>query len=80
MLFTYGSFGAPPSKSFKAGETWEEHRFKLEDFAGSDGTSLMGLFIGAGADAGPFELLIDDVRFELAGEGSLSADLTLART
>ena len=52
-------------KHFVAGKEWETHRFELKDFDGCDGSGLMGIFFGGGPATGPFELLIDDVRFEL---------------
>jgi hypothetical protein len=36
----------------------------LKDFDGCDGNGLTGLFFGGGAEAGPFELRIDGVRFD----------------
>ena len=42
----------------------EPHRFELKEFDGCDGSGLMGVFFGGGPATGPFELLIDEVRFE----------------
>jgi hypothetical protein len=64
MIFSSASGGAPARRSFQAGATWEEHRFQLADFDGADGSGLMGVFFGGGDEPRPFELLIDDVRFE----------------
>jgi imidazolonepropionase-like amidohydrolase len=64
MLFSSAAGRAPARRSFKAGGEWEEYRFKFAEFDGADGSGLMGVFFGAGDQAGPFELLIDDVRFE----------------
>ncbi|MBW3542037.1 MAG: hypothetical protein KY476_17345 [Planctomycetes bacterium] len=47
-----------------AGPEWKQHRYELKAFDGADGRGVTGLFFGSGAEAGPFELLIDDVRFE----------------
>jgi hypothetical protein len=64
MLFSEAKGFMPATQSFVAGPEWKQHRFALKDFDGSDGTGVIGIFFGGGADAGPFELRIDDVRFE----------------
>ncbi len=64
MTFSMSGGFARAEKSFVAGKEWQRHRFDLKDFDGCDGTGLMGLFFGGGPESGPFELLIDDVRFE----------------
>jgi imidazolonepropionase-like amidohydrolase len=64
MLFSSASGRAPARRSFTVGGEWEEYRFKLAEFDGADGSGLMGVFFGGGDVTGPFELLIDDVRFE----------------
>ena len=64
VLFSAASGGAPARRNFPAGADWSEHRFPLKDFDGADGTGLMGVFVGGGDAVGPFELLIDDVRFD----------------
>ena len=35
-----------------------------QDFNGTDGHDLMGVYVGAGGTTGTFELQIDDVRFD----------------
>jgi imidazolonepropionase-like amidohydrolase len=64
MTFSMSGGFSRAEKSFVAGKEWQKHRFELKDFGGSDGTALMGVFFGGGPATGPFELLIDDVRFE----------------
>jgi imidazolonepropionase-like amidohydrolase len=64
MLFFQANGFAPSAKTFEAGAEWKKHRFELKDFDGCDGSGLMGVFFGGGANVGPFELQIDDVRIE----------------
>jgi imidazolonepropionase-like amidohydrolase len=64
MLFTQSGGFAPATREFVAGEDWSKHRFALKDFNGSDGSGLMGVFLGGGSRTGPFRLQVDDVRFE----------------
>jgi imidazolonepropionase-like amidohydrolase len=64
MLFARSKGFAPAILTFAAGPDWQEHRFALKDFERADASGITGLFFGSGLDAGPFELLIDDVRFE----------------
>ena len=63
MLFS-GSFAAPRPARPSRPAHWEDHRIPLADFDGADGSGLMGVFFGGSDEAGPFELYIDDVRFE----------------
>jgi imidazolonepropionase-like amidohydrolase len=64
MTFSISGGFSRAEKQFAAGKEWQEHRFALKDFDGCDGSGLMGLFFGGSPEVGPFELLIDDVRFE----------------
>ncbi len=64
MTFSMSGGFARSEKTFVAGNQWQKHRFELKDFDGCDGSALMGVFLGAGPDVGPFELRIDEVRFE----------------
>jgi imidazolonepropionase-like amidohydrolase len=64
MTFSMSGAFSRAEKSFVAGKEWQKHRFELKDFAGCDGSGLMGVFFGGGPATGPFELLIDDVRFD----------------
>ena len=64
MTFSMSGGFSRAEKSFVAGKEWRKHRFELKDFDGCDGTGLMGLFVGGGPEIGPFELRIDDVRFD----------------
>lgn len=63
VLFTKSGGFQAKSKSFVAGKKWKQFRIPLKDL-GTDGNDVTGVFIGAGDDAGPFKLRIDDVRFE----------------
>lgn len=64
MLFWISRGFTRAEKTFVAGKDWQTHRFALRDFDGCDGRTLMAVVFCGGPDAGPFELLIDDVRFE----------------
>jgi hypothetical protein len=64
MIFSQAGGFSRSEKTFTADDRWEKHRFELKEFDGCDGSGLMGVFFGGGAEPGPFELLIDDVRFE----------------
>jgi imidazolonepropionase-like amidohydrolase len=64
MLFYQAKGFVPSLKSFTAGADWKKYHFDLKDFDGFDGSGLMGFFFGGGAQAGPFEFQIDQVRFE----------------
>jgi hypothetical protein len=64
MTFSMSGGFSRAEKSFVAGKEWQKHRFELKDFNGCDGTGFMGLFFGGGPETGPFELWIDDVRFD----------------
>ncbi len=64
MTFSMSGGFSRAEKHFVAGKGWEPHRFELKDFDGCDGSGLMGVFFGGGPATGPFELLIDEVRFE----------------
>ncbi len=55
--------GMPPMKSLVAGPEWEKHVFPFSEF-GTDGHDLTGVSILRAQEAGPFELLIDQVRIE----------------
>jgi imidazolonepropionase-like amidohydrolase len=64
MTFSMVNGFSRAEKQFVAGKEWEKHRIELKDFDGCDGNGLMGVFFGGGPATGPFEFLIDDVRFE----------------
>lgn len=64
MLFFQKRGFAPSFKTFKAGDTWQEHRFAFQEFDGCDGSDVTGIFIGSGVETGDFSLQIDDVRLE----------------
>jgi imidazolonepropionase-like amidohydrolase len=64
MVFAQSRGFAPSTQGFQPGKEWTRHRFELKDFDGSDGRGILGVFLGSGDQVGPFELWIDDVRFE----------------
>ena len=64
MIFSESRGFAPSMKTVESGKEWTRHRFELKDFDGDDGRGLLGVFFGGGAEVGPFEFRIDDVRFE----------------
>jgi hypothetical protein len=51
-------------QTFVAGKEWRQFRFEFKDFDRCEPRAFLGLLIGGGPDTGPFELFIDDVRFE----------------
>ena len=63
VVFTKSGGFQTTSQSFVAGKEWKQLRFRLKDLR-TDGRDVTAVFIGAGDDAGAFQLLIDDVRFE----------------
>jgi hypothetical protein len=64
MTFSMAGAFARVEKAFVAGKEWQSHRFELKDFDGCETSALMGVFIGASPQTGPYELQIDDVRFD----------------
>ena len=62
MVFNQSRGFIPAIKVFVAAREWKQFQYDWKEFDGLDGTGTMGIFWGAGADAGPFELEIDDVR------------------
>ena len=66
MVFSQSRGFIPALKTFIAPRDWKEFRYDWKDFDGLDGTGTLGIFLGGGAESGPFELQLDDVRLELA--------------
>jgi imidazolonepropionase-like amidohydrolase len=64
MIFAQSKGYRPAEKRFTAGDEWKRYHYDLKDFDGTDGTDVMGVFFGSSAQAGPFRLQIDEVRFE----------------
>jgi imidazolonepropionase-like amidohydrolase len=62
LLFWRGGGQAPSTRTFTAGPEWQELSFPWSDFRGSDGSDVMGIAIVGGPAAGPYRLLIDQVR------------------
>jgi imidazolonepropionase-like amidohydrolase len=67
MIFAQKKGYVPAEEQFKAGPEWKKFRFDIKDFAGCDGSDVMGLFFGGSAQAGAFSFQLDDVRFEDSG-------------
>ncbi len=61
MVFSQSRGFTPAIKEFVAPGEWKQFQFDWKDFEGFDGNALLGIFWGAGAQAGPFEFEIDDV-------------------
>lgn len=61
MLFTRKRGFTPSIRTFKAKTEWARFRFPLEDFDGSDGSDVLGIFIGS-TQAGKFELSVDELK------------------
>jgi hypothetical protein len=64
MIFAHSHGYVPIGRTFVAAEKWKEFHFKIADFEGCDGSDLMGVFFGGGADPGDFSFQIDEMRFE----------------
>ncbi len=61
MVFSQVRGFVPAIKTFTPGHEWAPYTFDWKDFEGLDGAGTLGIFIGGGAEAGPFELQLDDV-------------------
>ena len=61
MVFTQKRGFTPSTKSFRAKPEWKRFTFPLSDFDGSDGSDVLGIFIGS-SRAGKFELLVDELK------------------
>ena len=70
MLFLQSKGFTPVGRPFVGGSDWKRYEFPLNDFAGSDGHDLMGVFFGAGGQVGKFSLQVDNVRFEKRASGN----------
>ena len=64
MLFTQKRGFQPSIQFLKAGKEWKRVEYKIADFDGSDGTDVLGLWIGK-SEAGNFQFWIDHVQLEL---------------
>jgi imidazolonepropionase-like amidohydrolase len=62
MMFSQSRGFIPAMKVFDAPREWKQFQFDWKEFDGADGTGTLGIFLGVGAEAGPFELEIDDVK------------------
>jgi len=63
MIFASSLGFAPATLNFQSTSSWKDYTFPLEDF-GTDGSDIMGLFIGGAMEEGDFQLMIDDVRIK----------------
>ncbi len=61
MIFSQSTGFVPAVKTFTVSPEWKEYTFSFEEF-GVLGFDIMGIFIGASVDPGPFSLTIDNVR------------------
>jgi Amidohydrolase family len=64
MVFSQARGYVPAMMTFHAGREWSPIRFDWKEFDKLDGSGTLGIFIGGGAEAGPFELELDDVALE----------------
>ncbi len=64
MLFTQKRGFQPSIQSIKAGKVWKRFEFKFADFDGSDGSDILGFWLGK-SEAGEFKFWIDQVQLEL---------------
>ncbi len=61
MVFAQSHGFIPVSRTLKLGPDWREYVFPFTDF-NTNGDDIMGIFIGASQEPGPFTLQIDMVR------------------
>lgn len=64
LLFTQARGFMPSFKGIVVEKEWKLHRIPIASFDGADGADITSLFIGAGAKPGPFQICIDEVRFD----------------
>ena len=64
MMFTQKRGFQPSIQFLKAGKEWKQFEFKVSDFDGSDGSDVLGLWIGKSAK-GDFKFWIDEVELGL---------------
>lgn len=62
MFFLQSQGFMPSMQSFTAGPEWELHTIPFERFSGTDGSDLMGLYLGGGRP-GAIDFHVDGVRF-----------------
>jgi len=63
LLFATRLGYIPARKSFTAGPVWKEYVFPLSDFAGVDGSDLLGFAFTAGVASEAFSFQVDQIRF-----------------
>ena len=63
MIFAQSLGFTPAMENFKSTSEWEEYTFPFEKF-GTDGSDLMGIFIGGSLEEGKFKIKVDNVRLK----------------
>lgn len=63
LLFQQGSF-QPDEKIVELSHSWKTYKITLEDFANTDLSNIVNISIVVTKKRGPFEFMIDDLRFE----------------
>lgn len=64
MIFAQSKGFTPQFTTFTAGPEWKEYVFPLSSFGGIDGRDIMSLMFVGGPAPGPFEIQVDNVRFQ----------------
>ena len=54
----------PPGRRSSRPRDWKQFHYDWKEFDGLDGAGTLGIFLGAGVEAGAFELQIDELRLE----------------
>lgn len=63
MIFAQSLGFTPATQNFESTSEWKEYTFSFEMF-NTDGSGLMGIFIGGASEEGDFRLQVDNVRVE----------------
>ncbi|MFQ5749572.1 MAG: hypothetical protein ACE5H3_08970 [Planctomycetota bacterium] len=54
----------PILRTFEAGPEWKKLEFPFQDFDGTDGHDVMGIFWGASGGKGPFRFQLDEAALQ----------------
>ena len=65
MFFTQARGFQPSTQAFKANNQWKQFRFGFEEFSGTDGSDVTGIWFGTNT-AGEFGFSLDEVKLEPA--------------